>query len=307
MTLGNRSYTAGAFELQLDGHTSSAYVKSVDGGMAKAAPITEAIGPYQGRVKHNGPVEIEPMSMEVGLSGAGDIARWIQGSWDRQFSRRNGQVTHANDQYEPTFEHQFTNALITETTFPSLDGSSKEPGYLKVKIQPEKVEAKKSTRGGKIGQPASGKQKMWLCSSFRFALDGIDEMDYVNKLDSFTIKQGVKAIQSGSSRWAEYEPTKIEYPALTGTIALAHADKLLKWHDESVMKGMTDPSQQRSGCIEFLSPDRKTVLFAIDLMFVGITSVSMVPVTANSDQIKRLKFELYVESMKLDPMSGMAA
>lgn len=307
MTLSRNSYTAGAFELQIDGHTSTAYVKSVEGGMPKAAPISEAIGAYQGRVKHNGPVEIPAMSMEVGLSGAGDIARWIQGSWDRQFSRRNGQITHANDKYEPTFEHQFTNALITETTFPTLDGASKDPGYLKVKLQPEKVDAKAVTSSRKINVPASDKQKMWLCSAFRFSLDGIDEMDYVNKLDSFTIKQGVKPVATGSSRWAEYEPTKIEYPALTGTIALPYANKLIKWYQDSVINGKDDPSMQKSGCIEFLSPDRKTVLFAIDLMFVGITGLDFMPVTAGSDQIKRVKFELFVESMKLDPMSGMAA
>ncbi len=305
MTLQKRSYTAGHFELQIDGHTSTAYIKSVEGGHAKSTPVTEPIGPMAGRIKHSGPMEIDPISLELGLAGSQDILKWVQDSWNRKFTRRNGQITHADFDLKPTYEHQFTNALITETTFPTLDGASKEPGYLKIKLQPESVATSKTDGSAKIGGPMGSKQKLWLTSAFRFNIDGIDEMAYCNKLDSFTIKQSIKPINVGKTRWPQFEPTKLEYPTISGTMSLQYADKLMAWHKAVVLEGKVDPSHQKHGSIEFLSPDRKTTIFTIEMFYMGISSLSMVPSTANSDQIKRVKFELYMENMQMDSGSGL--
>src|SRR4051794_4894696 len=115
MTLQKRSYTAGHFELQIDGHATTAYLKSVDGGYVKQAMIDEPIGPENLRVKHSSVAEIEPMSIDFGLSGAGEVLKWIQGSWRKKWARRNGQITHANFDLYRTFEHEFYDALISET------------------------------------------------------------------------------------------------------------------------------------------------------------------------------------------------
>ena len=64
--------------------------------------------------------------------------KWIQGSWRKEFGRRNGQITHADFNLNKQVEHEFYEALITETTFPTLDGGSKDAAYLKVKLQPER-------------------------------------------------------------------------------------------------------------------------------------------------------------------------
>ena len=300
MTLQRRSYTAGHFELQIDGHTSTAYVKSVEGGHAKSTAVTEPVGPAVGRIKHSGPMEIDPISLELGLAGSQDILKWVQDSWNRKYTRRNGQITHANFDLQPTFEHQFSNALITETTFPALDGASKEAGYLKIKLQPESVATSKTAGNAKIGGGHNAKQKLWLTSAFRFNIDGLDEMKYVNKLDSFTIKQGIKPVNIGQTRWPEFEPTKLEYPTISGTISLEYADKLMEWHKAVVLDGKTDPEHQKHGSIEFLSPDRKSTIFTVEMFYIGISSLTVMPSRANSDQIKRVKFELYMENMKLD-------
>jgi len=44
------------------------------------------------------------------------VLKWIQASWRRQWSRRNGQINHANFNLYKTFEHEFFDALISETT-----------------------------------------------------------------------------------------------------------------------------------------------------------------------------------------------
>ncbi len=293
------AYTAGHFELSLDRAKTTAYLKSVDGGYMGHSVVDEPIGAETTRIKHAAVADVEPISIEVGMAGAGSILRWIQDSWNRNYQTRSGQINHANFNMETVFEHEFSDALITETTFPTLDGASKEAAYLKVKFQPRAVASRKG-KGEKLGSPFGHKQKQWLCSAFRFEIDGIDDAIYTNKLESFTIKQSVKKAYYGNMRGIEITPTKVEFPNLSGTISLAKADGILDWYEQYIVKGRKDPRAQRTGSISFLSPDRKQILFRIALSNVGILKAGLQQSTANSDQIKRVKFELYVGSMTLD-------
>jgi hypothetical protein len=307
-TTTRNSYAAGHFELQIDGHKSTAYVKSVEGGWSRANIVDDPHGSDPQRVKQISNVDIDPITMEFGLAGANDMLKWIQQSWNRQYGRRNGQITHADFDLKASFEHEFFEALITETTIPALDGTSKEGGYLKCKLQPERVVTKAlGSPGSRVSGPESPKQKMWVPSAFRFSIDGIDDMQYVNKLESFTVTQGVKKFYTGASRFPRVEPTNIKFPNLSGTISLKYADKLIQWHKDYIKTsdgpGTKDPSAQKSGAIEFLSPDRKQTIFRINLYEVGLAYVGVEPSKANDDSIKRLKFELYVHRMDLDGSS----
>ena len=303
-TSQHKASTAGHFELVIDNGSgatkpTTAYLKSVDGGYVRAGLMDEPIGPENYRIKHTSVVSIEPFALEFGLSGANDVLKWIQQSWRKEWSRRNGEIRHGDFDFNQTFTHEFYDALITETTFPTLDGASKEAAYLKLKIQPERVVSKKQD-GSALQAITGSKQKMWMPSGFRLTLDGIAGMEYTNKIDSFTIKQGVKTLYVGAERFPQIEPTKIEFPAISGTIALGYADALLAWYDKAVVAGAADPSQQRSGSLEFLAPDRSEVLFRINLYEVGIHHAQIPQSTANMDQIKRVKFELYVGRMDID-------
>jgi hypothetical protein len=293
------SYTAGHFELAIDGHDSTAYLKSIDGGYVRASVIDEPIGPHNQRVKHTSTVDIEPFTVDFGLSGANDVLKWIQDSWNKKFNRRNGQITHANFDLFQTFVHEFYEALITETTFPTLDGASKEAAYIKIKVQPEAVTTTKQ-QGQRVKSKLGPKQKLWMCSGFRLHLEKVDGLEYANKIESFTIKQGVKKLYVGAERFPQIEPTKIEFPHIMGTISSAYADGLFKWYEQYVVKGQNDHNAQTTGALEFLSPDRAKVLFRINLYEVGIHHLQIMQSTANTDSIKRCKFELYVGRMDID-------
>lgn len=307
-TITRNSYAAGHFELQIDGHKSTAFVKSVEGGWSRANIVDDAHGADPNRVKQISNVDIDPITVEFGLAGANDMLKWIQGSWSRKYSRRNGQITHADFDMKSLFEHEFYEAMITETTFPALDGSSKDSAYIKCKLQPERVVTRAlGAPGRRVSGPESPKMKLWVPSAFRFSIDGIDDMQYVNKIESFTITQGIKKFYTGASRFPRVEPTNIKFPNLSGTISLKYADKLIKWHKDYIKTedgaGTKDPTAQKSGAIEFLSPDRKQTIFRINLYEVGLAFIGVEPSKANDDQIKRLKFELYVHRMDLDGSS----
>ncbi len=301
MTAHLRPSTAGHFELKIDRQVTTAYLKAVDGGHIRSAVMDEPIGPENHRIKHSSVAEIEPISIELGLAGANDVLKWIQGSWRKEFARHSGQITHADFEMRATLEHEFFDALITETIFPTLDGASKDTGYIKIKLQPENVVTKRIEPGSqKISAVSGTKQKLWTNSAFRFTIDGIPEFEHVNKLDSFTIKQGVKKLYTGLDRFPQIEPTKIEFPHLTGTISSYYCKALNDWHEKSNKVGSADPSVQKHGSIEFLAPNLRDVLFRIELNEVGLFSLQTVASTANSNDIKRTKFELYVGRMDID-------
>lgn len=293
------AYTSGHFELSIDGMKTTSYLKTIDGGFMKHSLVDEAIGSAKHHIKHAAVDDVEPISFEVGMAGAAGVLKWIQESWRGDYEARNGQITHADFNLAQVFEHHFSDALITETTFPALDGASKDPAYLKVKFQPTQVITKK--KSGPRLRPLGGiKQKLWLCSAFRLSIDHVKDLEYTNKLESFTIKQNVKKLHVGAFRGFEQIPTKIDFPNLTGTIALEKADGILAWYEQYISKGQNDAKAQRTGAIEFLSPDRKKTLLRIKLGGVGVLDARLLQSTANSDQIKRVKFELYVSDMELE-------
>ena len=306
--LTRNSYAAGHFELRIDGHEPTAYVKSVEGGWSRASIAEDAVGSSEQRHPRITTVDIDPITVEFGLAGAKDMLKWIQASWNRQFSRRNGQITHADFDMRAMFEHDFYEALITETTFPTLDGSSKEGGYIRCKLQPESVATKPlGAPGPQISGIMSPKQKMWTPAAFRFSIDGIDDLQHVNKLDSFMVTLETKKFYTGASRFPQIVPFNLKFPKITGTLSLKYADKLIGWHKDYIRTqdgaGIKDSAAQKTGSIEFLSPDRKQTIFRINLLGVVPVYVGVDPSKANEEQIKRLKFELSVNRMTIDSSS----
>lgn len=310
MALGRTSYAAGHFKLEIDGHKSTAFVKSVEGGWSRANIADDSVGPDGQRIKQITTRDIDPITVEFGLAGSNDMLKWIQSSWKRKPEKRHGQITHANFNMQAVFEHEFVNAYITETTFPALDGASKESGYLKCKLQPEYVVTKPiDPPGARISADVSAKQKMWTTSAFELIIDGLDEMKHVNKIDSFTITQDIQKLRTGKTEFFEVVPHGIKFPNVTGTISLEYAKRLHAWQQRYIRSqngaATKDPEAQKSGSINFLSPDRKKVLFRINLFEVGLVSLSVEPSKANEEQIKRAKFELYIHRMELDSSSTL--
>lgn len=300
MTVNRRSYTAGHFELEIDGHKSTAYLKMVEGGFASAASLNEAVGTHNQRIKSVSVMDIEPFTLDLGISGSKDILKWVRDSWDKKYTRRNGVITHANFDLERVYQHEFFEALITEVGFPQLDGAGKNPAYIKVKLQPERVMERKVEPGAKLSPQGGAKQKLWVNNAFRLTIDGVPGLEFTNRIEAFTVKQGIKKFYTGEERFPQVEPTKLEFPPISGTIALEYAGDLIKWKTDYIDKGMTETRAQKTGMLEFLGPDKKKTLFSINLYEVGINKLQVMHSEANEDTIKRVKFELFVGRMEMD-------
>jgi hypothetical protein len=161
---------SGKFFLNLDG-APCGFVKSVDGGGIAAEVIHEPSGPSQFVKKNIGPLKYEDVTLQVGLSMAKAVYDWIA----------------ADYRLEARSTREFFNALITETTIPAMDASSKEPAYLTLKLAPEYTRFKRAS--GKVtGADGKGRQKLWLPSNFRLEIAGPD-YKRVSRIEAFTVKQ----------------------------------------------------------------------------------------------------------------------
>jgi hypothetical protein len=301
------SYAMGYFELAVDGHDTTAYVKSVEGGWTHAE--TTAKSPRVRQMITS--VDVKPITVELGMLASTGMLKWIQQSWNASdHQRRNGQITYADFDMKAVFEHEFFNALLTHITFPTLDGSSKDSGYLTCTMQPESVNMKPlQTPGYRLAGTTSPRQKMWTPSAFHFNIDGVRDMQYVNKLDSFTVTLDIKKLRMGSFRLPEIVPTGLKFPNLKGTVSLRYADALIQWHEDYIRSqdgaGTPDDKALKTGSIEFLSADRKKTLFRIRLIDVGMVRLDFVKSLANDPQIKRLEFELCVRKMEIEGSTAL--
>ena len=288
-----RSYVSGNFFLTLNG-VKGGFIKSVDGGAVSAEVINEPSGPNYFTKKHIGQPKYEEFVMQVGFSNGKHLYDWISQTWNMARPRVNGSIISTDYNLEAKSERQFTNALLTETTIPAMDGSSKEPAYITLKFAPEFIRAVKTS--GKLTADYKIDQKVFLPSNFILKIDGLD-CSKVNKIESFTVIQGVAGKDIGSARDSQKVPGKLEFPNLKITMAEVAAQSFIDWHENFVIKGINDASKEKKGSLTLLSSNRQKELAKIEFNNMGIFRIQPDKIQANADQIKRLTVELYVESM----------
>jgi hypothetical protein len=299
-TIG-RPYVSGNYMLNLAG-VPVGFVKSVAGGGVTAEVISENAGPSYFTKKHLGRIQYEAFTIRIGLSMNKAIYDWISASWQMKSSRKSGSIISADYNLNAQSERQFSNALLTETTIPAMDGSGKEPAYLTFKLQPEVVQYKKAT--GKVSSDVGKtEQQLWLPSNFRLDIAGLD-CTKVNKIDAFTVKQTFATDDIGNAR--DVEPGRLNFPNLKVSLSEAGAQTWVDWHDDFVIKGNNGESNEKNGSLAFLSPNRTTELGRINFFNLGIFKLAFDEGDAAPDPIKRVTAELYCERMDFQytPVTG---
>jgi hypothetical protein len=289
-----RSYVSGNFFLTLNG-VKCGFIKSVDGGGISAEVINEPARPVYFTKKHIGQPKYEAFEMQVGFSMTKAVYEWISQTWSWNIPRVSGSIISADYNLNAKSERQFSRALLTETTIPTMDSASKEPAYITLKFAPESTRLVKSS-GKLTGDYGKNEQKVFLPSNFILKIDGLD-CSKVNKIESFTVKQAAVKDNIDDSRDSQIQPGALNFPNLKITMAEVAAQSFIDWHDSFVIKGNNDDSKERHGSLTLLSPDRKIEMAKIEFFNMGIFRIQPDKAQANADQIKRLTVELYVERM----------
>ncbi|MDP9280836.1 MAG: phage tail protein [Chloroflexota bacterium] len=294
-TAVERRFRPGVFQLNLGG-TSAGFLKAIDGGDAYADVIT--IQPSTGfPVKQIANVKFDDFAVQLDFGMNKLVYDWIAASWKMNYIRKQGSITSADFNYQAKSERQFRDALITETSFPALDASSKDAGYLTLQFAPE--ETIDLPASGALSAPAS-KQKLWITSNFKLQIDGIDATK-VSKIDAFSVKQQFIDSPTGENRIGGKEPGKLEFPNLKITLAQSSIATWATWFDDFVIKGNNGADKEKNGRIVFLSPDLQTELGEIKLINVGIFRLDPdADDPSSADKIARFTAEIYVEQMQLN-------
>jgi hypothetical protein len=274
------------------------WVRSASGGNAVADVVAEPPDAAGLVDKHLGQVRYEDVEVTAGLDLHAAFYQWIGGSFSGAATRKDGSIVAADFDYKAVAAKDFFQALITEVTFPALDGASKDAGFLTVKLSPGYVRYRKAS-GEKVTGTASKKAKQWLVSNFRVELGNLP-CDRVVAVDSFTCK--VQAADShGETRDIVRTPGRMEFPNLHLRIAATDAGAWVDWHKSFVIDGNCGPDQELAGSLRFLAPDLKTTLAQIDLVGVGIFRLATddAPTAAAADAVATVVADLYCERMQL--------
>jgi phage tail-like protein len=295
-----RGMTAGRFAVDLDG-IMAGWVNSVEGGQASADVVSEKVGVDHLVKKHIAGVKYEDITLVCGLGMSRAFYEWIKSSFDRKYLRKNGHIYYADYNGKVVESTEFLHALITEIGFPALDASSKDAAKMTVKFSPETT---RQSGGGLHVAPGkfpvgTGQQKKWSPANFRLTIDGLD-CTRVNKIEALTVKQKVIDNQLGEFRSYEREPANLEVPNLVITTAHSHAHSFKKWYKSFVIEGNSEEDKEKTGTLEYLTSDLKTVLFTVTFHNLGVFKLTDDKLEAGSESLRRTKVEMYCEEMHFE-------
>lgn len=277
--------------LVLDG--SPVPVRSVEGGTPRAQIVTNDLGPDNATKKHVANVTIDDFVVQV-APDAKAVSDWIKGPWTGQLQMKNGSVL-TGETKGGADERVFMNGMLTELSLPALDASSREAGYLTLRITPERVVSKKGTMPPGGGEAA--KARGWMTSNFRVEIGDLPG-NRVSRVEPITLKRTVAGDQVGVLREPTKLPVKVEFSNVVLTIPEADAAPWAAWHDSFLLQGNHKDSDEKSGAIVLLGPDSKSEVARVTLTGCGM--VRMAPVTGGAP---RRQVELYCEQMGYQPGS----
>jgi phage tail-like protein len=303
-TNNDRVYTAGRFAMDLGGQFAG-WISSIEGGHATSDVVVEKLGADMIQHKHLAGVKYEDISVSCGTAMSKAFYSWIQASLDRKHVRKDGAIITADYDQKEVGRLNFFHALITEVGFPALDAASKDAAKMTIKFAPEYTRVQPKTGSAAQSPIGKGEQKKWLPSNFRLKIDGLDKAcTKVNKIEALTIKQKVVEDPCGEQRDYPKVPASIEYPNLVITCAESHADDLYKWHEDFVIAGNNSNDKEKGGTLEFLTANLKDVLFTLTFSGLGIFKLTPEKVEAGSENVRRVKAEMYCEQITFKEGSG---
>jgi hypothetical protein len=249
--------TAGVM-LEIDG-APCGLVSSAEGGDGFADVLEEYS--YRGEPvgKRIGPPQWEDLQLQLRLPLHRTVYDWIAASWRREQKPRTVRITAYDSALNVLRRREFTDALITETTLPTLEAGSPEFGLLKLKLRPELVRTVPPSGTVPGVKPPPG----WLGVSFRLELPDVD-CTKVMKIDSFTVRQDFTARSTEAGEVMELG--RLSFPNLSVTLPESSAATWQAWFNAFVVE---QRYEEKSGRLSLLDGQLRERV-RISLANVGI-------------------------------------
>jgi len=298
MTTGNenRSYVAAHFALELAGVPNVSTVRSIEGGGLKADVMTYQPGATFERWRQLGKPKFEDIKLQVGTAMSEPFFTWISNFFMGTCERKNGAIVAGDFYYKERARREFTEALITELTFPKLDANDKNTVYMNVTLGVENIDYKKGDGSKTLDLTGNQQaQKAWKACNLTFSLDGFkDQCARVTKVDALTVKLPVLEYHSGGSRTTTKTPTMIEYPNLSFYLPEPDAQAFNDHFKKRGIKGEV-PGRLNGELTTF--DNAWATKFTLQLFNCDVDNIAPDKLDATSEEIKLVKIDLYVERM----------
>jgi hypothetical protein len=290
---GSRGITAAKYALELGG-ADAGWVGSAEGGDAYADVVVERSGTDLIAHKHLGAVRYADLVLECGAGTGAPLFDWVSATLDRKHARKDGAVSSFSAGKVGS-RLEFVQALVSSVAFPRFDTASKDAAALTVALSPEGTTLKPGGAAApKLGAKA---QKRWQRSSFRLAIYGLD-CTHLSRVEPLVVVQAVAETAVGTGRDYEKQPAGLDLPDLVVTLTESSAQSWRAWHQSFVVDGQSGQAAEKSGTLELLAPDLKSVVFTLAFGGLGIYRLASEKVEAGSENVRRVTASMYCESMR---------
>ena len=280
-----RASSGGKLALDLGGN-SMGLVQSAEGGGVFADVIT-----FTDVATHKiiGPARFEDFTIQIGFGLVNTVYQWIANSWTHAPEHKNGSLITTDANLRSRTQRDFTNALLVETTVPTLDAALREAAWLTLRFTPGFMEYRQSS-GAAIPKPP--KVKQFLSSGFRLEINGLD-CTRVTRIESFTVRRKVITATTAGAGMVATVPGAIDFPNIKLSLVEASAPDWAAWAHDLIIDGHN--ANRKTGTLVLLKPDLSTELARISLFNLGICRLS--PEKAGGNTVPKLRAELYCERM----------
>jgi len=295
------AYAAAHFGLQLDGSEDVGLVKSIEGGGVKTDLIKYQNGGEHPTFLRMGRPKYEDIKLQVGMSMSKGLYDWMESFFRGVPLRKTGSIIAADFNMRARARRNFDQAMITDLTFPKLDGSDKGACYMSVTIAPETIAYEPGDGQTLKFDYRSKPQKLWAACNFDFTIDKYpDACRRVTKVDSFTIKQKPIDYADGATRAGIKLPGRIEYPNLTFYVPESDAQPFIDHHKTYTMGGAQQADARLSGAINVYPHKGGTPIFTVKFSGGEIFGLTHDKSDASSEDIKQVKIEVGIEGMEFE-------
>lgn len=240
------------------------------------------------------PSENQGTSMSVQTPMTGPVNAWIESSLAMSYIRKSGAINAADFKRDVRYTRHFSDALLTEVTFPAGDGDSKDAAYLNLTWSPEKIW--NTTGSGKQeDNPADTKPKAFLPWNFRFVIDGLLPAGAkVTHVSGITVRPpaGDQMVDAGAPK-----STRVAFSDVTIVVAASDAKGLAEWQLETAKNPNDAP--KRAGSFVYLGAqqERLATLGLVGLGIRKLTNNPPKPGKGNENKIATVTAELSVETV----------
>ena len=269
-------------------------VTSPQGGTISAPVVREPRGAFVH--KRLGAPAPEPIELFLDLSLQKLVYEWINEFWQGQAIAKSGSLIALDANFHATTELQFENAVISATTVPAVDAISRTACALAVQLSPRATNLRNAS--GPVAGLAPTRKKAWLASNFRLNIEGLDTTR-VSSVGALTIRNGEKSA-ADRLRLPAGTSGAIDFPNLRVLFVEQSSKTWADWHDQFVVQGKNDDTQEKTGSLVFLSPDLQSQLGSVRFSGLGIYRLAREPTLPGGPiNIRRTVAELYCQRMDL--------